>query len=126
MTIETVSVVKVRDMLLATLPPDPGDDTVSRLQKNILAAMNRYEARGVILDLSLVDTLDSYFARTVIETGQMVGLMGGITIIAGMRVGVAITATQLGLSLGPLQTALDVDKALDMLERAERDDGGTA
>ena len=110
MTHETISVVKVRDVLLATLPPDPDDMTVSSLQANILHAMKRFEAKGVILDLSQVGTLDSYFARTVIETGQMIGLMGGMTIIAGMQVSVAITATQLGLTLGSLLTSLDVDR----------------
>jgi len=121
MTSDMVSVVKVRDVLLATLSPDPDDNTVSRLQETILQAMETYEAKGVVLDLSQVNTLDSYFARTVIEIGQMVGLMGGQTIIAGMQVGVAITATQLGLTLEALQTALDVDRALDMLELMERD-----
>lgn len=123
MSSERVSVVKVREVLLATLPPDPDDNMVFKLQETILAAMDKYEAKGVILDLSLVNTFDSYFARTVIETGRMVGLMGGRTIIAGMQVEVAITATQLGLTLGNLQTALDVDRALDMLEN-DTDEAG--
>ena len=114
----SVSVVKVREILLVTVPPDPDDGTVSGLQKDILDNLERFEAKGVILDLSLVNTLDSYFARMVIETGQMVSLMGGRTIIAGMQVGVAITAVQLGLTLGNLLTALDVDRAMDMLEQA--------
>ena len=111
-----VSVIKVRDFLMATVPPDPEDETILSMQRKVLEDMARFETRGLILDLSLVETFDSFFARAVIETAQMVALMGGRTIIAGMGVQVAITATQFGLRLGDVETALDVDRALDMLE----------
>ncbi len=112
---ERISVIKVRDVLMVTMPPDPDDSTISALQDQVLRAMERFEARGVILDISAVETLDSFFARTVVETSRMVTLMGGQTIIAGMRPSVAITATQLGFTFGNIATALDVDRALDRL-----------
>lgn len=112
---ETITVIKVRGVLMVTMPADPDDATISALQEKTLEAMEEYEARGLILDLSRVDTLDSYFARTVTETGKMVNLMGGQTIIAGMRPAVAITATQLGLNLAFIRTALGVDQALDLM-----------
>jgi rsbT antagonist protein RsbS len=115
-----ISVIKVRDLLLVTMPPDPDDPTVSALQARVLEAMERYQAAGVLLDISAVETLDSFFARTVSETAQMVTLMGGRTIIAGMRPAVAITATQIGLSLGNIETALTVDRALDMTMQRPR------
>lgn len=110
-----ISVVKVRDILMVTMPADPDDATISALQEKILQAMERHGAKGLVLDIGAVETLDSFFARTVAETAQMVTLMGGRTIIAGMHPGVAITATQLGLTLGSALTALDVDSALDTL-----------
>jgi rsbT antagonist protein RsbS len=110
----TISVIKMRDILMVTMPPDPDDPTVSALQDKVLSAMERHEARGVILDISAVETLDSFFARTVSETAQMITLMGGRTIIAGMRPAVAVTATEIGLNLGRVETALNVDRALDM------------
>ena len=113
---ESVSVIKVRDVLMVTVPPDPDDTTVSVLQEKVLQAMERYEARGLVLDVSTVETLDSFFARTIAETADMVELMGGRTVIAGMRPSVAITITQLGVTLGNPLTALDVDRALDRLE----------
>ncbi len=70
-----------------------------------------------MLDVSTVQTLDSFFARTIAETVQMVGLMGCRTVLAGMRASVAITATQLGLTMGKALTALDADRALDLLNR---------
>lgn len=112
---ENVSVVKLRDLLLVTVPPDPDDETVSGLQEQVLRAMARHGSRGLVLDLSTVQTLDSFLARVLLETAQMVTLMGGSTVLAGMGVSVAITATQLGLAMGSAQTALDVDRALDLL-----------
>ena len=112
---ENISVIRLRDLLLVTVPPDPDDETVSALQEQVLAAMARLEARGLVLDISTVQTFDSFFARTVAETVQMVALMGGRTVLAGMRANVAVTATQLGLTLGNSLTALDVDRAIDLL-----------
>jgi len=112
---DNIAVIKVHDVLMVTMPADPDDATVSALQEKVLAAMQQSEAAGVILDISAVETLDSFFARTIAETAQMVALIGGRTVIAGMRPSVAITTTQLGLTLGGAMTALDVDRALDML-----------
>ncbi|MBN9517496.1 STAS domain-containing protein [bacterium] len=113
----SISVIRVGDLLLVTVPPDPDDPTVGELQEGVLRAMEQYDAKGLVLDISTVETLDSFFARTIAETAQMVGLMGGRTVIAGMRASVAITATQLGLTLGGSLTALDVDRALRLLGR---------
>jgi len=111
-----ISVIKVKDTLLVTMPPDPDDSTIAALQERVLDSMDRHLAKGLILDISEVETLDSFFARTVTETAQMVMLMGGRTIIVGMRPAVAMTATQMGLKLGKIETALTVDRALDAIE----------
>lgn len=115
MSVESISVVKVRDVLMVTVPPDPDDATISALQERVLEAMERHPAKGLVLDIATVETLDSFFARTIAETAQMVALMGGRTVIAGMRPSVAITTTQLGMTLGHALTALDADRALDLL-----------
>ena len=117
---DNIAVIKVRDVLMITMPADPDDATVSALQEKVMATMVQTEAAGVILDIAAVETLDSFFARTIAETAQMVALMGGRTVIAGMRPSVAITTTQLGLTLGGAMTALDVDRALDMLNRTHQ------
>ena len=111
---EAISVIKVHDVLLVSMPSDPDDQTVAALQDRTLDAMSQNSVKGVVLDLSKVEILDSYFARTVAETAQMVGLMGGETVIAGMRPSVAITATELGVTLGKTRTALTMERALDM------------
>jgi rsbT antagonist protein RsbS len=115
-SIERTAVVKVRDILLVTVPTDLDDPSISFIQEEILSKMERYQPHGVILDLSIVESLDSFFARTIVETSQMVALMGGKTVIAGMSPAVAITVVQLGLTMGNTAAALDVDRALDLLE----------
>jgi len=112
---ENITVIKVRNVLMVAMPAEPDDMTVSNMQEQVLHSMEKYEAKGLVLDISLVDTVDSFFARTIAETAQMVALLGGSTIIAGMRPSVAITVTQLGLTLGNALTALNADCALDML-----------
>ena len=123
MAAESVSVIKLHGLLLVTVPPDPDDRTVAALQERVLEAMVQHESRGLVLDISTVETLDSFFARTVVETVQMVALMGGRTVLAGMRANVAVTVTQLGLTMGNALTALDVDRAIDMLNAEASKDG---
>lgn len=120
MTEDRISVVRVRDTLMVTLPTDADDPTIAALQEKVLRAMERTEAKGLVLDISSVDILDSFFARTLAETAQMVTLMGGRTVIVGMRPGVAITATQLGLTLGDAVTELTMDRALDLLTNSHQ------
>jgi len=113
----SISVVTVRKTLMVTVPADPDDATVSALQEEVLAAMQRVDAKGVVLDISSVETLDSFFARTVAETASMVSLMGGRTVVVGMRPAVAVTATQIGITLGGIETALSMERALDIMDR---------
>ena len=115
MSNDNITVIKVRNFLLVAMPSEPDDMTVSNMQEQVLHSMEKYEAKGLVLDISLVDIVDSFFARTVAETAQMVALLGGSTVIAGMRPSVAITVTQLGLTLGNALTALNADCALDIL-----------
>lgn len=116
--------VQIRDVLLVTLPPDPDDTTIISLQESVLGNFQRAATKALLLDLSAVEIFDSFFARTVSETASMCALMGGRTILTGMRPSVAITATQLGLALHKVETALDVDRALDRLLPDERRGGG--
>jgi rsbT antagonist protein RsbS len=109
----SLSVIKIREILLVTLPSDPDDSTVGALQDKVLQQMERHQAKGVVLDVSAVETLDSFFARTIAETAQMIGIMGGRTIVVGMRPAVAITTIQIGLALKSIETALTVERALD-------------
>ena len=110
-----VSIIKVRNVLLATIPSSPSDRTIDSLQDSILTRMAEVHPQGVIMDISLVDIVDSFFARTIEETAEMISLMGGKTIVAGIQPAVAVTAMELGLRFGQVETALNVERALDAL-----------
>jgi len=111
-----ISVMRVRGVLLVSVPADPSDETISALQAAVLSAMEQHQARGLILDVGGVEILDSFFARTLAETAQMVKLMGGETVISGMRPSVALTATELGLRMHDAHMALDLDRALERFD----------
>ena len=113
-----ISVIRVRDVLIVTMPPEPDDSVINALQVSVLNAMERHESQAVLLDISSVEIFDSFFARTVSETAQMVRVMGGRTIIVGMRPAVAITLVELGMSLTGVKTALNVDAGMELLRSA--------
>jgi rsbT antagonist protein RsbS len=113
-----LSLTQVRTNLIATLPPHPSDSTIDDLQEHILTRINQPSEKqitGVILDVGSVQTVDSFFARTIVETAKMVELMGANPILVGISPAIAITATELGFSLGDVDTALSTDAALDDL-----------
>lgn len=109
------SVVRVLDVLLVTVPDRLTDNDIDDLQESILNAIETEQPRAVILDISGVRTMDSFFARVVAETADMVALMGGETIVVGMRPSVAITTAELGFDLGSVETARNTDHAMEML-----------
>jgi rsbT antagonist protein RsbS len=115
---EALSILKIKDLLIVSVPTEPDDKTITELQDKVLTALGLYHTKGLILDLSLVEVVDSFFARTIGETAQMVRIMGGQIAIAGMKPSIAITCAQLGFSLGNVLTALNLDMAIDMIENA--------
>ncbi|MDG5776743.1 STAS domain-containing protein [Haloarculaceae archaeon H-GB2-1] len=125
-TAEDGSVTQVFDVLIANFPSRPTDQAVDQLQQAVLNEMEDVNPRGVVLDISAVTTLDSFFARVISETANMVALMGGRAVVVGMRPAVAITAAELGFGLGDIETARNTDHALTLLgisttSEAERD-----
>lgn len=121
---QQLSVIRFRDVLLATVPAQPSDGTITELQERILTAIDDHdidEVSGVILDIKSVNIMDSFFARTVAETAQMIELMGSHPVLVGMRPSVAITTTELGFSLGDVDTALNTDSAIESIRN---DTGG--
>lgn len=112
---DAAAVTQVFDVLIAQFPGRPTDQAVDDLQQEVLSVMEDVEPRGVILDISAVTTLDSFFARVISETASMVELMGGQAVVVGMRPSVAITAAELGFGLDSVETARNTDHALSML-----------
>ncbi len=113
---ETVSINKIHDVLLVKIPWEASVEEIEIIQRKILQNLEDYEVNGLILDISTVEVVDSFFVRTIVETTQMVALMGAKTIIAGMHPSVAITTVELGFNLGNTLFVLNVDKGLELLK----------
>jgi rsbT antagonist protein RsbS len=112
-----VPIVRLRDTLIASVPDDVRDRDARELLENLGNALERHGGRAIILDISLVDTMDSYLGRTLSDLASGARLFGAMTIVVGMRPAVAITLVELGLQLTGIRTALNLDLALEMVER---------
>lgn len=113
---EQIALLVIKDILVIIVPSDPRDETITMLQETVLDALQKNKSNGVIMDISTVEIMDSFFARTLMETSMMIKLMGGSTVISGMQPSVAMTTIELGLDFGEIITVLDVDSALEYLK----------
>ncbi|MEV6959660.1 STAS domain-containing protein [Streptomyces sp. NPDC051207] len=113
----TVPVLALGDVLLVTLQGELHDRTAEQLQHDIAdrIAHSPIPVRGVVIDISAVEIVDSYLGRILAEISHTARLLAARTVLAGMRPAVAITLVELGLSLPGLITALDTDSALSLL-----------
>jgi rsbT antagonist protein RsbS len=115
-----IPILRTRRALLVTVHVDLNDAVAEALQEDILGAIDKTSAKGVIIDISGLDSVDSYVARVLADTGRMTQLLGAVTIIVGMRPEVAATLVRMGYGMGGVQTALDVDEGLLLLKKLQR------
>lgn len=112
---EPRSINKIGNTLLVKIPSDTNDEEIEILQNVVLKYLGNYEINGVIMDISQVEVVDSFFARTIAETTQMIDLMGFKTVVTGMKPSIAITTIELGFNLGNVLFSLNIDKGLELL-----------
>jgi rsbT antagonist protein RsbS len=102
---------------------DLRDTVADAFQEDVLSAISQTGAPGLAIDISGLETVDSYVARVLVETGKMARLMGTITVLVGMRPEVAATLVRMGFRMEGVFTALNVDEGLalidDMLRHAK-------
>ncbi len=88
-----------------------------RLRDALVEQVGRFRSRGVIVDVTALDVMDSFATRTLRDLGRMIRLRGADTVIVGIQPEVAYTMVQLGLTLEDIATALDLEEGLALLER---------
>lgn len=120
-----VPILKQGSCLIATLQPELTDTDYLQLQEVLVEQVGRFRIRGVILDVTTLDVMDSFATRTLRNIAQAVALRGAQAVVAGIRPEVAFAMVQLGLDLrlSGVQTALDLEQALAILERQRRGPG---
>ncbi len=110
-----VPIIHVGDLLLATIQEDLHDKDAIALQESLTAALERTGARGVLLDFSVVQTVDSFLGRTLNDVVAAIRLLGATTVVVGIQPAVAVTLVELGLELKGVRTALDTERGLRLL-----------
>lgn len=93
------------------------DKTAARMRERILEAAMQQGVEGVVINLSLLEMIDSYLARLITDTARMIKLMGAEVCLAGLQPMVALTIVEMGLDLGYLPCELDVDSALAHIKK---------
>jgi rsbT antagonist protein RsbS len=120
--VERISVLRMGDVLIAAIQQELTDQTALALQQD-LTEMAAAGARGVIIDISGVEIVDSFLARVLSEIAATTSMLAGRTVVAGMRPSVAITLVEMGLSLRGLHTARSLEGAMSLLGKL-RDQAG--
>ncbi len=118
----SVAMKRQGDVLIASVQSDLSDTEVLALRDELADRVGRHRARGVIVDVTALDVIDSFVARSLRSIAVTARLRGADTIVVGIQPDVAIAMVQFDLNLQPLQTALDLDEALTLLDRGRQGD----
>ena len=112
-----VPILKQSDYLIATIQFALTDADLVHLRDALVDRVGMYRSRGVIIDVTALDVLDSFASRTLRDIARMIGLRGAETIIVGIQPEVAFAMVQLGITLEVVPTALDLEEGLEYLDR---------
>ena len=114
---DRIPILRMGEFLLATIQVDMHDQLALRLQDDLSNAIQRNASRGVLIDISTLEMVDSFIGRMVADISGMARILGAETVLVGMQPSVAITLVELGLSLPGVSTALDVERGMALLRR---------
>jgi rsbT antagonist protein RsbS len=113
---EHIPILRLERFLLVTIQVDMHDRLALVLQEDLTARIVADRARGVLIDISALDIVDSFIGRMLSNIAAMAKILDAQTVVVGMQPSVAITLVELGLSLPGIRTALDVDRGMDLLK----------
>ena len=117
-----VPLLKQGDLLVASIQAALTDAELSQLQDELMRQVRAVRARGVIIDVTSLDVMDSFAVRTIRSTAYMLKLRGADTVIVGLQPDVAFAMVQLGLQLEGVETALDLEEGLASMRRHRHGD----
>ena len=112
---ERIPILKMGRFLLVSIQVDMDDRTAMALQDDLTTQIVRHRAKGVLIDISALDVVDSFIGRMLANTAAMARVLDAETVVVGMQPSVAITLVELGLSLTGVRSALDVERGVALL-----------
>ena len=119
---EHIPILRMGEFLLVTIQVDMHDRLATVLMEDLAVRISATRARGVVIDISALDMVDSFIARMLGATAQMARVMDAETALVGMQPSVAVTLAEMGVSLTGVRTALNVERGMTLL-RARMDEG---
>jgi rsbT antagonist protein RsbS len=115
---ERIPILRIGDLLLVTIQVDMHDRLAMTLQDDLTERIVRDSAKGVLIDISALDLVDSFIGRMISNTAAMARVLDAQTVLVGMQPAVAITLVELGLTLPGVKTALNVEKGMALLGKS--------
>jgi rsbT antagonist protein RsbS len=112
---ERIPILKMGDALLVTIQVDMHDQLAMTLQDDLTAGIVKHRSKGVLIDISALEIVDSFIGRMLDNIAAMSRILDADTVVVGMRPAVAITLVELGLSLKGVKTALNVERGVDLI-----------
>ena len=120
---ERIPILRMSEFLLVTIQVDMHDRLAMALQDDLTEQIVRHRARGVLIDISSLEVVDSFIGRMIGNIAAMSHVLDAETVVVSMRPAVAITLVELGLSLAGVKTALDVERGMRVLRAGMREGG---
>lgn len=111
-----IPIIKIREFLIVSIQIDMHDKMAIQLQSQILNEIEKTGAKGVLIDISVLEMVDSFIGRMLSGMASMASIMDAAVVIVGMQPAVAITLVELGLEMPGVDTALNMEKGMEMLE----------
>ena len=112
---ERIPILRMGEFLLVTIQIDMHDQMALKLQDELSNAIQKHASKGVLIDISTLEMVDSFIGRMVSDISGMAKILGAETMLVGMQPAVAITLVELGLSLPGVATALNVERGMAQL-----------
>lgn len=120
---EHIPILKIGRFLLVTIQIELHDELAVTLQDDLTERLSKTGARGVLIDISALEIVDSFIGRMLAQISSIVGIMDATMVLVGMRPAVAITLVELGMTMTGVRSALNVDKGLALLESSLAESG---